>query len=186
MDRRCPAARHQHHVTFDGFARHDAATGFELAGTCARDPQAARRTKQCRGGLNRKAQCTRRIDGGGLRFRSEVGNQRDLDTFIVQIDRRFVGGVGRGQDDGARPELDAVAVDVSAGSIREHDAGAIVVGEYERPLDRSGCQHHVFCPHLPEPLAWQSWIRLVHVVGDALGQGDKVLREIAECLGAAQ
>jgi hypothetical protein len=77
----------------------------------------------------------------------------DLHPGLMQIERGAIGAVMGGGDDDAVADFDAVAVEIIARRIGQHDAGAVVVGKHQRPLDRAGGEHHLFRPHLPQPLA---------------------------------
>ena len=64
--------------------------------------------------------------------------------------------------------------------------GRSLLREHQRALERAGGQHDLPRAHLPQPLARQMRRRGGEMVGDALGQPDHVVREIAESGGARQ
>ncbi len=104
----------------------------------------------------------------------------------VKVERRAIGGVVRGDDDGAAAAAHAVAVEVGARRVGQHHARPVVAREHQRPLDRARREHHLLRAHLPQPLARQARVGVGQMVGDALRQPDQVVREIAEGGGARQ
>ena len=81
---------------------------------------------------------------------AEVGKHRHLDPCLDQFQNRPVRRVVVG--DGDRPGSWAHRVTANVGERRgsEHHPGAIVVGEHQRTLRRTGCEHDTARPHLPQ------------------------------------
>ena len=127
-------------------------------------------------------------DAGGARllgeraggFRAQIDRRGDLDARVLQVERGLVGAVVVGHQDAAIARLDAEAVDVAARRACQQDAGAVVIDEHQRPLDRAGRQHDLLRAHLPHPLARPVGRFLAQVVGAALQQVDPVVVVIAE------
>ena len=92
----------------------------------------------------------------------------------------------RGCDDSTATGANAIAVGVSARGIGQHDAGAVIVGEYHRAFMRTRRNHYLFRTHLPEAVARQFRIRLGEMIGNPLNEAYKILCEIAEGLRARQ
>ncbi len=117
---------------------------------------------------------------------AQIGDGGDGDAAGGEVERGAVAGIAGGEDHGARARLHAPAIEIGPRRIRQHDAGAVIVREHQRALQRAGRQHHLAGAHLPEPLARQLRIGRGDMVGDALGERDHVVREIAERRGAGE
>ncbi len=120
------------------------------------------------------------------RRRADIDDRGDVDAGRVQIERRAIGRVMRGGDHDAAARQHAVAIEIGARRIGQHDARPVVVRKHQRPLQRAGRDHHLPRAHLPQPLARQVRCRLRQVVGDALAEPHHVVREIAERGGTRQ
>ncbi len=90
-----------------------------------------------------------------VELRAQV-DHRDHDAGAVQIERGSVGGVVVREHDGVAARADRVAVQVAARRARQHDARTVVLGEYQRPLDRAGREHGLPGARLPQALAGQA------------------------------
>ncbi len=105
----------------------------------------------------------------------------------LQVERGAVGAVVVGQHDRAAAGAHGVAVEVAAHRARQHDAGPVVLGEHQRPLERAGREHHLARAHLPQALAGQvSGRGRPEVVGHALEQAEIVVVVVGEGGGAGQ
>ena len=92
----------------------------------------------------------------------------------AQIERGAVGAVVVGEQHGAPAGQHAVAVDIGGGRRGEHDAGPVVVGEDQRPLDRAGRQHDLPGADLPQPLARRLRAARRQMIADPLDQVRKL------------
>ena len=177
MHRRRPAARHEKRV----------------AGDCS----ASARRCSMRTALTRSRPSTPRISAPcatsmpgrarGLGQRPFASGRRSAISATstpasLQIERGAIGAVVRGRDDHALADLDAILAAIAPRGVGEHHARAVVIREHQRTLDRAGRQHDLARAHLPQPLARQVGIGDEVRLGDALVQGDEVLRVIAERL----
>jgi hypothetical protein len=104
----------------------------------------------------------------------------------MQVERGRVGGVATRHDDDARADADAVAMQVRRCRRREHDARAVIAREDKRLLDRSGREHDLASPHLPESLARGTGRSCRPMIRETLAQPDEVVREVAEGRRACQ
>ena len=125
------------------------------------------------------------------KLRPAIGVEADIDDGDGEprrprIRRRLIGRGAAGGEDDAAARRHRIAVDEGAHALGQHDAGAVVVGEHQRALMRSGRQHHLLRAHLPQPFARQIGWGVFEVVADALGQGDVVVIVIAEGRGTRQ
>ena len=95
----------------------------------------------------------------------------DLDAGIGKIERGAEGLVAPSKDDGALSGSDAEAIDIGAHGAGQHDSGAVVVAEHDRPLDGAGGEHGALRHDAPEPQARLMLRRHRHVVIDPLDRG---------------
>ena len=115
---------------------------------------------------------------------AQIGDQRDADARLLQVQRGAVGAVVRGRDDNALADLHAMLIAIAPRGICKHHRRPVVVREDERALDRACRQHHLARSHLPQALARQVGIGDEVSFGDALVQRDEILCVIAERLRA--
>ena len=134
-----------------------------------------------------KARCRRPAPCGRARprRRAEV-DERHRRAGGLQVERGAIRAVVVGQHHRAAARAHGVAVEVAAHRARQHDAGPVVLGEHQRPLERAGRQHHLARAHFPEALAGQVRRGAPEVVGDALEQGQIVVVVVGECGRAGQ
>ena len=92
----------------------------------------------------------------------------------------------RGGDNGAATGTHAVAISIGARGIGQHNAGAVIIGEYHRALMGTCCDDDLLGTHLPEAITRQFRIRCCEMIGNLLDKSDKILREITEGLRAWQ
>ncbi len=185
VDGRREAARHQQEVAGHGLEvgrPRSRRLGHESAGHA----QAAGRPHDRAARHHRQARGTRRRDALARGPRPRVDDAGDRHARVVQLERRPVGGVVRGHDHGAAAGPDTPAVQVAAGRVGQHHAGAVVVGKHQRALGRARRQHDMLRPDLPEPLARRARGHVRQMVGQALRQGDEVVVVVAEALRAGQ
>ena len=90
-----------------------------------------------------------RLAGLGAR----VDDRRDDGARGSQCGRDRIGIVVVGEQHGAASRQDRVAVQIGLNRPRQHDAGPVVAGEDERPLQRPSRQHHPPRPDMPQSLA---------------------------------
>ena len=91
------------------------------------------------------------------------------DTGVVQVQRRQVGTVVGGEDDGLFADLHSVPVQEGSRTVGEHDPGAVVVGEHDRALVGAGGDDNVPGADAPHPLPADSRGRLgAEMVGTSL------------------
>ena len=116
-----------------------------------------------------------------------IDDRGDRHAGVVQVQCGLIRAVVGGEHDGPLADLDAVAVQEGAGTGREHDAGAVVVGEHHRPLVRAGGDDDVPGPDPPHPLAARArGSRGAEVVRTPLQRKDKAVVVVSECGGALQ
>ena len=75
-------------------------------------------------------------------------------------------------------------VDIGARRVREHDPGAVVPGEDERPLDRPRRQHHLARAHEPQALPRRVGRRDRKMIGNPLAESNEIVVVISEGGGA--
>ena len=92
----------------------------------------------------------------------------------------------RGGDNGAATGTHAVAISIGARGIGQHNAGAVIIGEYHRALMGTCCDDDLLGTHLPEAVARKLRIGLGEMIGNLLDEAYKILREITEGLRARQ
>ena len=97
---------------------------------------------------------------------------------VGEVQRGLIGAVVVGEYHSLRAGRDRVAVPVGRDRGGQHDAGAVVVGEYERALDCAGGQYHLLGANAPQPLT--SPIVRRQVVGNALEYGDEIMVVISD------
>ena len=184
MHRRCPAARHQHKVT-GNIARRGHLSVVNLANRhrtdtqmpcCAGDGCAGHNTNSGR----------RRLITHGAAIGARIDDRRHFDTRRMKLQRGLIGIIRGGKEHSFCARLHAIAVEERARRAGLHNAGAVIVGKHQWPLDRAGGQNHLFGPHLPHALARGLAIHLRQMVGEALDKADKILLVIAEGRGARQ
>ena len=135
-------------------------------------------------GQDRQARGLGHLAHGSQHFAPQVDDGGDLDPRRVHVERRAVGAVVVGENHRRRARLHGVAVDVGAASARQHDAGAVVVAEHRGAFDRTGREHHLLGPQLPQAVARQVLGLSAEMVGDLLDQGQEVVIEVAVDGGA--
>ena len=119
--------------------------------------------------------------------RPGVDDGAHLDACVGQVDRRGVGAVVAGEDDGRTTGQNAVAVQEGASGAREHDAGPVVVGEDDGPLVSARRHEHAPCADAPDALPRQVARRCAaEVVGAPLQREDEPVVEVPERGGALQ
>ena len=91
-----------------------------------------------------------------------------------------------GSHDGTPTWTHAVAISIGARGIGQHNAGAVIIGEYHRALMGTCCDDDLLGTHLPEAITRKLRIGLGEMIGDLLDKSDKILREITEGLRACQ
>ncbi len=136
----------------------------------------------CGGGKNGETGCAR----DDARFGARIGDGRDHHACIAQCGTCRVGGIVCGRYDDVRAGLDGVAAQIMTRGVGEHDPRTIIAGEYQRTFHRTGGDHHLLRPNVPEPLARETRIGFGDVVGDPFHQADHVVGEPAEGCGAWQ
>ena len=80
---------------------------------------------------------------------AQIGDQRDADACLLEVERRAISAVVRRRDDDAVADLGAILARIAPRGIGEHHSRAVVVRKDERTLDRAGRQHHLARAHLP-------------------------------------
>jgi len=100
----------------------------------------------------------------------QVDHGRHRDAGGSQMRGQRIGAVVVGEDDGVPSRRHPIAVEVRTHGAGQHDAGAIIVGEDERPFVRAGGDHNIPGANLPEALSLSA----------ALGAQNQVLIVIAE------
>ena len=70
--------------------------------------------------------------------------------------------------------------------IGQHDARPVIAGKNQWPLDRTGGNHHLLRPHMPQPFARQARFRIRMMIRDPFDQADEIVREPTERRGARQ
>ena len=91
-----------------------------------------------------------------------------LDAGARQVDRRAPAVVAASEHRDAPAGRCRVAVEVGAHGGCQHDAGPVVAGEHDRPLDGAGGQHRPLGHDAPQALPRLVRWRHRQVVGDAL------------------
>ena len=98
-----------------------------------------------------------------------------------------VGAVVGGEDDGLFADLHAVPVQEGSGTVGEHDAGAVVVGEHHGALVGAGGDDDVPGADAPHPLTADRGGRFgAEMVGTSLQRKDEAVVVVAERRGALQ
>ncbi len=121
------------------------------------------------------------------RLRTGVDDGVDPNPGVVQVDRRGVGAVVRGEYHHLFADLDSVPVQVGARRSGQHDAGTVVVAEDDWAFMGAGGDHDVAGPYPPDPLAAQRGGRVAaEVVGAALERQHESVVVVAERRGALQ
>ena len=84
-----------------------------------------------------------------VRVRAQVGDERDVDARLLEVEGGAIGAVVRRRDDHALADLDAILAAIAPRGLGEHHARAVVIREHQRALDRAGRQHDLARAHLP-------------------------------------
>ncbi len=105
-----------------------------------------------RPGPERHLALPQRVDERAGAVRAGVQDGGDLDPGVQQRDGGLERAVVRAEDHRTPAGPHAVPPDVAGGRPGEHDAGPVVVGEEDRPLERAGGQDEPAGPDVPEPL----------------------------------
>ena len=166
--------RHKYQIA--ALAPDDWATRAGLNDTHAVDTQPTGGGGDHRIGEYRKA--------AGLRLRRQlflggcagINNGGDLDAGRSHIARRAIGAFMAGNDHRPGSRFDAEPVQIRTGGTRQHDAGAVVAGEDQRPLDCAGGEYDLASPNMPQPLPGPWGI----AIGDAFDQAHHIVAEEAE------
>ena len=82
-----------------------------------------------------------------------IDHRGDPEPGVGQLDGGGVGAVIGREHHRALPDQDAVPVEVGVRRIREHDAGPVVVGEYDRTLVRTGREDDLLSSNTPNTVA---------------------------------
>ena len=125
------------------------------------------------------------LDQLALEIATQVDNDH-IRSGAVKRQRRTIGIVIVGKDDGPVAGNNAVAVDVAADSAGQHHARKVVSGEYQRALMRALCQDRLVGTNFPHALTWQVNRALAKMVCHPFGQGDVVMVHKAKHGGAWQ
>ena len=111
----------------------------------------------------------------------------DPHTGVVQVQRRQVGTVVGGEDDGLFADLHSVPVQEGSRTVGEHDPGAVVVGEHDRALVGAGGDDNVPGADAPHPLPADRGGRFgTEMIGTSLQRKDEAVVVVAERRGALQ
>jgi hypothetical protein len=133
------------------------------------DPRGMRR-----GGQRARARGAQ-VDDGGHRHAGLVPRQRRAIRIVVCGEQH------------AALRRQCPLLQVVASGAGQHDPGTVVVGEYQRALQRAGGQHDGPCAHLPEPLFRpRTARRRGEGASHALGQPHAVLVERHDSGGAGE
>ena len=115
---------------------------------------------------------------------TQIDNAFDRDTRRFQIKGGLIGAVMCGGDNGTTTRTHAIAIGKNPRSIGKHNTRTIIVRKHQRTLMRAGGNHHFFCTHLPQTIAWQFFVGTCEMIGHAFNETDKILREITKGLRA--
>ncbi len=178
MDRRRPPAGHQERVAGDlsvSALMPDADSVHSQATVSAEDLGA---------GNDLDARGSRGIRQRSFGLGAQIGDQRDPNARLLEVERGAIGAVVRCRDNDAVADLGAILKAIASRGIGQHNRRVVIVRKDERTLDRARRQHHLTRAHLPQTLARQVGIGDDVGFCDALVEPDEILRVIAERLGA--
>ena len=99
---------------------------------------------------------------------SHVNDCSDPGTSGMQVGRCARAIVVVDEQNRIASGCDAEAIDVGSDSTRQHDAGAVVIAEYDWPFRCAGCENRALGDNTPEALTGRVGGRLWNVVCDAL------------------
>ena len=143
MHGRRPSARHQKRVAGDG------SISPRMLDTNGVDPQATVGAEDLGAGNDLDARGARGIRHRPFGLGAQIGDQRDADACLLEVERGAVGAIVRGGDNDAVADLGAILMAIAPRGIGEHHGRAVIVREDERTLDRAGRQHDLARAHLP-------------------------------------
>ncbi len=178
MHRGRPSARHQERIAGDLLLSALMPDANRI------DPQATIGAEDLGAGKNLDVRGARGVGQRPADLAPQISDQRNADASLLEIERGAIGAVMRGHDDHSVADPGAILESIAPRGFREHDARPVVVRKDQRTLDRAGRQHHLARPHLPQAFARQVGIGDEVGFGEALVERDKILRVIAERLGA--
>ena len=135
---------------------------------------------------HRDAQRARFLNDFFVRRRTLIEDASDLYTRPVHRQRGAVRAVITGRYHHVSACHHGPTEQKSARRTGQHDARPVVVGEHQGALDRTGGDHHVARPHLPQALTRQVWAGFREVIGHPLQQTNQIVGIPAERRGARQ
>ena len=104
----------------------------------------------------------------------------------MERQRRAIGIIIVGEDDGAVARYDTIAVDVGPHRAGQHHPGKIIAGKDQGTFMRALRQHGLRGPHLPQTLARQMRWWAGHMVGDGFCQRQEIMVHITKHGGPRQ
>ena len=105
----------------------------------------------------------------------------------LSVKRRLIGIIIIGENDAFNPGGHAVALDHRAGRRGQHDAGPVIIGEGDGPLDGPGGKDHLPGADLPQPVTWHAFTQQCGImIGHALKQHQVIMVPMAHDSRAGQ
>ena len=135
------------------------------------------------------------VDAGGTRLfgkraaaaGADIDDGGQADAGALEGEGGPIGIVIVGEDDAVHAGRHAIALDERARRRGQHDAGPVIVGKGDRPLDGAGREHDLLGANLPQAVARRALASARRiVVGDPLEQHDVVVMPVADGGGARQ
>ncbi len=177
MHRRRPAAGHRHQIHRHALPRRQIREWREI-GPAHAVSSAGAAHHGLRPHPRTGIRCTARRRPG---LRPRIGNDH-LGARFAQCQSRRVSAVVVGRDDHAFAGQHRVLTQIPQHRRGRHHAGAVIVREYQGPLDRAGRQHHATRAYVPQSL----FAPARRGIGALFDQADRGVVVISKCRSARQ
>ncbi len=121
------------------------------------------------------ASCARRLAQLCVSLFPQINNRRNDNAAIGEFQCVSVAAIVVCKYHGRPTRPDAIAQAIVAGRRSQHHAGTVIVGEGDRPLNRTGSQNDLLRPHLPQALTHPVLVRAM------LHNCQEILLVVARC-----